>query len=138
MAGIVAPGVAVMLLDPGFVSTLKEMNAMIQTLLGAEQRYPGIELIKSIGTKSKQVEQKAIDPKTPIDAQIQTTLDSVKEALRVIDAKATPEETKAYRQLCLEVAKSAAEASGNGIFGIGRKLSDNEKAYITRLEALLG
>lgn len=138
MAGVVAPGVAVMLLDPGFVSTLKELNAMIQTLLGAAERYPGVALIQSIGSKSKGVQQEPIDPSIPTAEQVDRTLDRVREALQLVDARASAEEAKAYRQLCLEVGTSAARASGNGIFGIGAKVSDHEKAYVRRLEALLG
>ena len=78
-----------------------------------------------------------LDARLPLDEQLDKTLDKIREALRLIDARATPDEARAYRKLCLEVALASARASGNGVFGIGAKVSPQEKAYIRRVEALL-
>lgn len=138
MAGVVAPGVAVMLLDPGVVSTMKEMRAMVETLMGAAARYPGVELIAAISTKSPRGDDPLpIDAKTPVEQQLDRTLADVRSALRMVDAKATPDEARAFRRLVLEVGKAAAQSSGNGIFGIGAKLSPLEKRYLERLGELL-
>jgi len=137
MAGLVAPGMGAMILDRGFVATLKEFKAIAETLLGAAERYPGVELVANIGSKSTRVKQVPIDPDLPLDEQLDKTLDKIREALRLIDARATPDEARAYRKLCLEVALASARASGNGVFGIGAKVSPQEKAYIRRVEALL-
>lgn len=150
MAGLVAPGMGAVILDQGFVATLKELKAIAETLLGAAEHYPDVELVASIGAQSTRVElvasigsqstrvkQVLIDPDLSLDKQLESTLDMIREALHLIDARATPHEARAYRRLCLEVALASARASGNGVFGIGAKVSPQEKAYIRRVEALL-
>jgi hypothetical protein len=138
IAGLVAPGVGVMILDPGVVSTFKELKAIVDTLLAAPERYPGIERLASVGARSTTVKQEAINPNVPVEEQLGKTLETLRGALRLVDARATPAEAQAYRKLCLEVAHASAGASGNGVFGIGAKVSFKEKEYIRQVEATLG
>jgi redox-regulated HSP33 family molecular chaperone len=62
------------------------------------------------------------------------------EAVELLEAKATPEEVDAYKQLCLEVAQKVAERTKSGDFlGIGgERVSADEQAAIEHLRATLG
>ena len=115
---------------------------MGKVLLSAKERYPGVELVASIAdskTKTKEKEPSEVGKKgASKDEMIATVLEIVKEALQIVDAKATPAEAQAYRKLTYDVAKAAAEATGSGIFGFGAKISDDEAAYLKKLEAVVG
>ena len=62
------------------------------------------------------------------------------QALAVVEGKATPEETQAYKQFVLTVAEAAANANREGGFvGIGGKpVSDNEQAALDEIRSTLG
>ena len=66
--------------------------------------------------------------------------EAVREALAVLEQKATPEEVQAYRQFVLEVADTVAHAHKEGGFlGIGGKeVSESEQAVLDELAATLG
>jgi hypothetical protein len=66
--------------------------------------------------------------------------DSVREALRILEEKATPDEVEAYRQFVMKVADTVAHAHKEGGFlGIGGKeVSEDEQAALDDLAATLG
>ena len=63
-----------------------------------------------------------------------------REAVEVVEQKATPEEVEAYKRFVLEVAKAVATAHKEGaVLGIGGKqVSDQEQAAIDEIAATLG
>jgi hypothetical protein len=63
----------------------------------------------------------------------------VQEALRLLEAKATPDDTESYKQFVVSVARAAAEAHKEGGFiGIGgRQISDEEQVALDELGELL-
>jgi hypothetical protein len=66
--------------------------------------------------------------------------ESVGEAVRILEQKATPEEVEAYRRFVLKVADTVAHAHKEGGFlGIGGKeVSEREQAVLDELTARLG
>jgi hypothetical protein len=64
---------------------------------------------------------------------------SVREAIRILEEKGTPEEVDAYRQFVLKVADTVAHAHKEGGFlGIGGKeVSESEQAALDHLAATL-
>jgi hypothetical protein len=65
--------------------------------------------------------------------------DHLREALGLLDGKATPEEVEDYKAFVVEVARAAAEAHKEGGFiGIGGKpISDEEQAALDEIQAQL-
>ena len=66
--------------------------------------------------------------------------DRLKEAMRLLEEKAGPEEVQAYKDFVLSVGQAAAEAHKEGGFvGIGGKqVSEAEQAALDEVRALLG
>jgi hypothetical protein len=64
----------------------------------------------------------------------------LREALAILEAKATPEEAEAYKRVCLEIAQRVAERTkSGGVLGIGgERVSGGEQAAIDRLRSTLG
>jgi hypothetical protein len=66
--------------------------------------------------------------------------DRVREAMRVLEAKATPEEIDAYRRFVMSVGQAAASAHKEGGFlGVGGKeISDAERQALDDISTALG
>ena len=66
--------------------------------------------------------------------------DRLREALRILSEKASPEDTEAYKRFVMAVAQAAAEAHKEGGFvGIGGKpVSEAEQAALDETKAVLG
>jgi hypothetical protein len=66
--------------------------------------------------------------------------EAVREAIRLLEQKATPEEVEAYRGFLMKVADTVAHAhKEGGILGIGGKeVSASEQAALDHLAATLG
>ena len=83
----------------------------------------------------------AVDPQKLQGANDLSTVASerLREALRLLEAKAAPEDTEAYKQFVLSVARAAAEAHKEGGFiGIGgRQISEEEQAALDELGELV-
>ncbi len=68
------------------------------------------------------------------------TTERLREAVGLVDAKATPEESEAYKKFVLTVAEAAANAHKEGGFaGVGgTKVSDEERAALDDIASTLG
>jgi len=64
-------------------------------------------------------------------------LDGLRDVADILDKKATPEVAKNFKTALLHIAHKIAEASGGGLFGMGDKVSDSEKAAITGIAVAL-
>jgi hypothetical protein len=66
--------------------------------------------------------------------------DRLREALGILQQKASPAEVDAYRNFVMDVAEAAAKAHKEGGFiGIGGKqVSESEQAALDEIEATLG
>jgi hypothetical protein len=69
-----------------------------------------------------------------------TTLDGLAEAVRILEATATPEEVDGYRRFVLGLAERVARAhKEGGVLGIGGKeISDEEQRALDEIVATLG
>lgn len=66
--------------------------------------------------------------------------DMIREAVALVESKATPEELEAYRAFAIDVAKRAAEATKSGdVLGIGgERVSDKEREALGAVAEALG
>ena len=64
----------------------------------------------------------------------------IRDALGILEGKATPEEIQAYKEFCLEIAQRVAERTkSGGVLGIGgERVSGSEMTAIDELRATLG
>ncbi len=112
--------------------TIRESLAIGKVYAEARQSQGASELLDSLVASPP-----AVDPQQLQGAGDISTLatERLQEALRLLEAKSAPEDTQAYRQFILSVARAAAEAhKGGGFIGIGgRKISEEEQAALDEL-----
>jgi hypothetical protein len=102
----------------------------------AEARSDGSGLFGEIVSSAPQVDPSELkDP----GALPQRAESAVREALALLEQKATPEEVEAYRDFLLKVAETVARAHKEGGFlGIGGKeISESEQAALDEITALV-
>ena len=102
----------------------------------AEARSAGSGLFGEIVSSAPQVDPSELkDP----GALPQRAESAVREALALLEQKATPEEVEAYRDFLLKVAETVARAHKEGGFlGIGGKeVSESEQAALDEITALV-
>ncbi len=102
----------------------------------AEARSDGSGLLQEIVASAPQVDPSELkDP----GARPQRAESAVREALALLEQKATPEEAEAYRAFLLRVAETVARAHKEGGFlGIGGKeVSESEQAALDEITGLV-
>ena len=143
---LVSSGIAAA--DPsGIFSTIKEASAGMQSMLASLKSGGDLELFAAMAADGSLPGMP--DPKTLVgegsrDEQRQhlkkAVLERAKAAAELVASKASPAEAAAYRNLLVEVAQKAANASKEGGFlGIGGvRLSENEQAFIEEIKRAVG
>ena len=86
-----------------------------------------LSVLNSIGTLMLQYRSDARD-----------VLTGLREVSGLLDRKVTPEQAKALKSALFVVGHNVAKASGGGLFGLGDKVSDKEKAAIVVMMGALG
>lgn len=135
----IASGFAVAMADMGVFSSAIEGSTLGTELSQAGISYPNNELIKSLFSQGEKVE--AVNVKVEeIGTNPQEAVDKAKaliiEAIGILQQK-SPEELSEYKEFCLHLAEKVANASGEGLFGTGPKVSSKEKVVIENLKAVL-
>jgi hypothetical protein len=124
---------AVIIADRG--GAIRESIALGKAYAEA-RRDAGSELIEQLVASPPHVDQASLGP--PEQARTDLT-DRIGDAVRLVEQKATPEETDQYRQFILRVADVVAHAAKEGgVLGIGGKaVSEQEQAVLDELSAKL-
>ena len=127
-AGPFIAGLTVIAADRG--GTVRETVALARAIAEEQQDAENPELVKEL--LRERPDPQELQGKSPEGA--------LGEALALLEAKATPEEVQAYKQLCLEIAQRIAERTkSGGVLGIGgERVSSDEQAALERLRATLG
>jgi plasmid stabilization system protein ParE len=131
----------------GLFGSIKEAAAGAAGLGEAVKAHAALELFAAFGADRSIPGMP--DPATligegPREAQLEhlknAVLERVRSAVDLVAQKATPAEAQAYRQLLVDVARKAAEASKEGGFlGFGgTRVSDKEKAFISQVAQAAG
>jgi hypothetical protein len=123
-------GLMVILADRG--GTIRETIALGKAY-GEARRDGGGELLEDVVASPPHVDQKSIGSPDQLPEHI-------REALRIVEEKVTPEEVEEYRQFILRVADVVAHAhKEGGVLGIGGKeVSEQEQAALDQLASTLG
>jgi hypothetical protein len=123
-------GLMVIFADRG--GTIRETIALGKAYAEA-RRDGGSELLEDVVASPPQVDPKSIGSPDQLPEHI-------REAVRIMEEKTTPEEAEEYRQFILRVADVVAHAhKEGGVLGIGGKeVSEQEQAALDQLASTLG
>ena len=116
---------------------IRESLAMAKTYAGAREQQGDSELLDELVAAPPAMEPGRTGKDSDIGALAQ---DRLREAVQLLEPKASPEEVEAYKRFTLSVAQAAANAHKEGGFlGIGGKqVSDTEQAALDEIAATLG
>jgi hypothetical protein len=129
-------GMRVISADRG--GTLRESLAMGRAYQEARQHHGESELLDEL-VKSPP----SIDPDRVREAAgniADLTAQQLRDAIRILEAKATPPELDAYKRFVMTVAQAVASAhKEGGVLGIGgRQISDAENQALDEISSALG
>jgi hypothetical protein len=123
-------GLMVIFADRG--GTIRETIALGKAYAEA-RREGGTELIQDVVASPSHVDPRSVGGPDQLPGRI-------REAVTILEQKATPEEAAEYRQFILRVADVVAHAhKEGGVLGIGGKeVSEQEQAALDQLASTLG
>jgi hypothetical protein len=123
-------GVMVALADRG--GTFRESLALGKAYAAAKRDGNGSELLQELVASPPSLDRESAGQPDQIPEQI-------REAVQIVEEKATPEEAEEYRQFILRLADVVAHAhKEGGVLGIGGKeVSPEEQAALDRLSSTL-
>jgi hypothetical protein len=132
------PALAAMLViaaDRG--GTIRETISLAKAYGEARKAGAGAELLDELVSSPPQVDPKEFGS---LDALREQAPQRLREAIDLVESKATPEEVQAYRQFILSLADTVAHAHKEGGFlGIGGKeVSESEQKVLDELAATAG
>jgi hypothetical protein len=122
-------GLIVMTADRG--GTIRESFSMAKAYTEARQRHGESELLDDVVSTKPKVDRTRAHSPEEVKAR---GLQHLREAVAVVERKATPEELEDYRRFVLTVADRVANAHREG----GQQVSDAERAAIEEIAAALG
>lgn len=117
--------------------TIRETFAMAKTYGEARQDQAETELVGEIAESAPKVDPRQFSSKD--DLRLRGP-EKITEAVKLVEAKATPEELEAYRNFVMTVARRVAEADKSGGFlGIGgERVTGNEESAINDVATAVG
>lgn len=126
--GPVLAGVMVALADRG--GSFRESLALGKAYAAAKRDDGGTELLNELVASPPSLDRESAGQPDQIPEQI-------REAVRIVEEKATPEEAEEYRQFILRLADVVAHAhKEGGVLGIGGKeVSEEEQAALDLLSS---
>lgn len=138
-------GMAISFADPGGpIEAVKETAAALRTVLDAAESDERGPLVRAIAQDVAAQARRRQNPLAGFKAKgaqaAEQILDELREADRIVTAKATPEEAAAYRQWLLDAAGEAARAAKEGGF-LGfhaERVSEGEQRMLDTLAEVLG
>lgn len=116
--------------------TIRESLAIGKVYAAARQSQGQSDLLDSIVSSPPAVDRQGLRDAGDLAG---ASTDRLREALRILQEKATVEEANAYRRFVMAVAQAAAEAHKEGGFiGIGgKRISDEERVALDEIDAIL-
>src|SRR5688572_3077001 len=113
--------------------TIRESLAIGRVYGEARRNQGESELLDDLVSSPPAIDAQRVQPGSDIGA---VTGERLRDALRLVTEKGSPEEVDAYKQFVVSVARAAAEAHKEGGFiGIGGKqISDEEQAALDEIQ----
>ncbi len=128
-------GLRVIAADRG--GTLRESVAMGKVYAQVRQQHGQSELLDDLVASPPGVDQERVRAAGDLG---RSSTERLREAIGILEQKASPEEAEAYKRFVMDIAEAAAKAHKEGGFiGIGGKqVSESEQAALDELAATLG
>jgi hypothetical protein len=116
--------------------TIRESLALGKAYAAARRDGGGSELLEQIVATAPQLDPTSMGPAEGLREQL---TQRIRDAVGIVEEKATPEEADEYRQFVLRLADVVAHAhKEGGVLGIGGKeVSERERAVLDELAGLL-
>jgi hypothetical protein len=133
--GPLLAGMRVVTADRG--GTIRESLAMGQVYAQARQRHGESELLDELVSSPPAMDQERLRASGDLSA---ASTERLREALRILEQKASPDEVEAYKRFVTDAAEAVAKAHKEGGFvGIGgTQVSEREQAALDEITAALG
>ena len=131
----VLAGMSVVTADRG--GTIRESLAMGKVYEQAREQHGESELLDELVTSPPAMDKERLQGAGDLS---RASAERLREALTLLEQKASPEEVEAYKRFVVNVAEAAAKAHKEGGFiGIGGKeVSESEQAALDEIAATLG
>jgi len=116
--------------------TIRESLAIGQAYGNARQEHGQSELLDDLASSPPSMDPSRIQQAGDIS---QVSTDRLREAVQLLDDRASPDEANAYKRFVLTVAEAAANAHKEGGFmGVGgKRVSEGEQAALDEITATL-
>ena len=122
-------------------SAVKEVFTLRKITNQTKLNYQNNQLIQDLladtsdGDKTTQINE--IENSENFVDFLENVLEKLKAAVAIAHLKATPIEAQEYKEFLYEIANQIANASGEGIFGTGPKVSEKEAIVLEQIKKAL-
>jgi hypothetical protein len=126
-------GMIVMTADRG--GAIKESFSMAKAYTDARKEHGSSQLLDEIVTTKPQVDRTRHSSQEELKEDF---LQHLRDAVALLETKATPDELEDYKRFVVSVANHVAEAHREGFLGLsGERVSDEERQAIADITAAL-
>ncbi len=116
--------------------TFRESFSMAKAYGEARAQHGDSELLDEIASTRPEADHTRYHS---IDELKQGALQNLRDALTILERKATPEEVDQYRRFVLSLANRVADARREGFMGLsGERVSDAEREAVSEIASTLG
>jgi hypothetical protein len=116
--------------------TLRESVSMAKAYVEARRHHGESELLDEIVASKPEIDHTRY---RSVEELKEHGLQHLRDAVALLERKATPEEVDEYRQFVLNLADKVANAHREGLLGLsGERVSDAERAAIDEIAEALG
>ena len=134
LQGPTSAGLLVVASDRG--GSIRESFSMAKAYTEARKEHGDSELLDTIVSSKPEVDKTR--PHSPEELKTHG-LEHLREAVALVEDKATPEEAEDYKRFVITLAERVAEARKEGFLGLsGDRVSPDEQAAIAEIAEALG
>jgi hypothetical protein len=134
LEGPTSAGLLVIGSDRG--GSIRETFSMARAYSDARQQHGASELLDDLVASKPEIDRTRV--RSPEELR-ENSLRNIREAVGLLEGKASEEEVAEYRKFILNLAERVAEARKEGFLGLsGERVSDAERAAIAEIETALG
>jgi len=134
LQGPTSAGLLVVASDPG--GSVRESFSMAKAYAEARKDHGDSELLDTIVSAKPEVDRTRAHSREELKEH---SLQHLRDAVALLEQKATPEEVEEYKQFIVNLAERVAEARKEGFLGLsGERVSSDERAAIEQIAEALG
>ena len=116
--------------------TFRETFSMAKAYAEARKQHGDSELLDEIASTKPEIDHTRY--RSPEELK-EHGLQHLREAVELLEQKATPQEVEEYRRFVLSLASRVAEARKEGLLGLsGERVSEAERAAVAEIAEALG